>query len=65
MKLVDDEDMETMVAFYCHIGSVNTNPIQLFAELADMEPAEDFTPFSEKYGVQDPCAEVPRVPVDK
>ncbi|PPD98045.1 hypothetical protein GOBAR_DD04912 [Gossypium barbadense] len=55
IKLVDDEDVKTMVIFYCWIGSVNTEPIQLFTELADIKPAEDFTPLSEKYGVQDLC----------
>ncbi|KAH1129468.1 hypothetical protein J1N35_000846 [Gossypium stocksii] len=37
MELEDDEDIETMVAFYCPTGSVNTELMQLFVELADVE----------------------------
>ncbi|MBA0607280.1 hypothetical protein Godav_019611 [Gossypium davidsonii] len=47
IELVYDEDMETMVALYCPTESVNTELMQLFAELADVEPVEDFTPLSE------------------
>ncbi|PPR83412.1 hypothetical protein GOBAR_AA37300 [Gossypium barbadense] len=45
MKLVDDEDMETMTAFYCGNGSEKNAPIHLFAELAGMEQNEDFTAY--------------------
>ncbi|PPD79443.1 hypothetical protein GOBAR_DD23623 [Gossypium barbadense] len=46
MELEDDEDMETMVALYCPTRSVDTEPIQLFVELVDMELVEDFTPLN-------------------
>ncbi|PPD96843.1 hypothetical protein GOBAR_DD06111 [Gossypium barbadense] len=57
MELVDDEDVGTMVAFYCRIGSVNIESIQ-FAKLANVELVEDSTQLSEEYGVQDPCTKV-------
>ncbi|PPR96351.1 hypothetical protein GOBAR_AA24316 [Gossypium barbadense] len=41
MQLVEDDDVETMIALYCSLG--NVEPIELFAELADVEPGEDFT----------------------
>ncbi|KAH1039902.1 hypothetical protein J1N35_041645 [Gossypium stocksii] len=44
MELVDDEDVETMVALYYRNQSCQTDSIKLFAELADVESAEDFTP---------------------
>ncbi|PPD87999.1 hypothetical protein GOBAR_DD15064 [Gossypium barbadense] len=37
MKVVDDEDVETMVALYCGNGSDKNAPIHLFAELADID----------------------------
>ncbi|KAH1073548.1 hypothetical protein J1N35_025876 [Gossypium stocksii] len=37
----------------------------LFAELADVELDEDFTPLGEEHRVQDPCTVVPRAYVDK
>ncbi|PPD94154.1 hypothetical protein GOBAR_DD08830 [Gossypium barbadense] len=65
MKLLDDEDVETMVTLYCRIGSVNTEQIQLVTELVDVEPAEDLAPLSEEYGVQNSCTKVPRASVDR
>ncbi|PPD95923.1 hypothetical protein GOBAR_DD07041 [Gossypium barbadense] len=56
MELVNDEDVKTMIALYCWNLSCQTDLIHLFAELADMELAEDFTPLSEEHEVQDPCA---------
>ncbi|PPS12595.1 hypothetical protein GOBAR_AA08058 [Gossypium barbadense] len=41
MKLVDDEDVETIIALFCSIRNVNAESIELFAELADMEPVEN------------------------
>ncbi|PPS09029.1 hypothetical protein GOBAR_AA11627 [Gossypium barbadense] len=43
MELVDDEDVETMVALYCGTQSNQNAPIQLFAELAGVEATEDPT----------------------
>ncbi|PPD80227.1 hypothetical protein GOBAR_DD22835 [Gossypium barbadense] len=57
--------METMVALYCQNRCGQTESIQLFAELVDMEPAEDFTPLSEEHGVQDPCTVVPKAYIDR
>ncbi|PPS17661.1 hypothetical protein GOBAR_AA02913 [Gossypium barbadense] len=55
MELVDDEDVETMVALYCGTQS-NQNPlIQLFAELAGEEPTKDPTSLGEEDGAQEPC----------
>ncbi|PPS08244.1 hypothetical protein GOBAR_AA12413 [Gossypium barbadense] len=65
MKLVNDEDVETMVALYCQNQNGHTESIQLFAELADVESTEDFTPLSKEHGVQDPCTEVLRVSIDR
>ncbi|PPD83484.1 hypothetical protein GOBAR_DD19574 [Gossypium barbadense] len=41
MELVDDEDVETMIALYCGNGSDKNVPIHLFAELAGMEQTKD------------------------
>ncbi|PPD80833.1 hypothetical protein GOBAR_DD22233 [Gossypium barbadense] len=41
-----------MVALYCPPGRVNTEPIQLFAELTDVEPVENVTQLSQQYGVE-------------
>ncbi|PPR90025.1 hypothetical protein GOBAR_AA30657 [Gossypium barbadense] len=62
MELVDNEDVETMVALYCQNQSGHTELIQLFVKLADVEPAKDFTPLSEQHGVQDMCTELPKAP---
>ncbi|PPD68680.1 hypothetical protein GOBAR_DD34437 [Gossypium barbadense] len=65
MELIDNEDVETMVALYCRNQSGHTEPIQLFAELVDMEPAKDFTPLSEEHRVQDLCTKVSRAFIDR
>ncbi|PPS10375.1 hypothetical protein GOBAR_AA10269 [Gossypium barbadense] len=41
MELVDDEDVETMIALYFGDRSDQNAPIQLFAELAGVEPTKD------------------------
>ncbi|PPR85000.1 hypothetical protein GOBAR_AA35714 [Gossypium barbadense] len=55
MDLVDDEDVETMVALYCGTQSNQNTPIQLFAELADIEATEDPTSLGEEDRAQEPC----------
>ncbi|PPD96172.1 hypothetical protein GOBAR_DD06806 [Gossypium barbadense] len=65
MKLVNNENIETMVTLYCRNQNGHTELIQLFDELADVESTEDFTPLSKEHGVQDPCTEVSRVSVDR
>ncbi|KAK5771321.1 hypothetical protein PVK06_047518 [Gossypium arboreum] len=55
MELVDDEDVETMVTLYCGNWSDQNASIQLFAELAGVEPTEDLTPLGEEYRAQEPC----------
>ncbi|PPD99558.1 hypothetical protein GOBAR_DD03422 [Gossypium barbadense] len=55
MELVDNEDVEIMVAFYCGTQSNKNAPIQLFAELAGVEATEDLTPLGEEDGVEVPC----------
>ncbi|PPE02875.1 hypothetical protein GOBAR_DD00082 [Gossypium barbadense] len=55
MELVNDEDVETMVALYCRTRSNQNALIQLFAELAGVEPIKDPTPLGEEDGAQEPC----------
>ncbi|KAH1031860.1 hypothetical protein J1N35_044034 [Gossypium stocksii] len=64
MELVDDEDVETIIAFYCGNRSDQNTPIQLFAELAGVEPTEDLTTLGEEHGVQEPCIVAPISYVD-
>ncbi|KAH1106750.1 hypothetical protein J1N35_010518 [Gossypium stocksii] len=59
IELVDDEDMETMIALYCGNGSDKNAPIHLFAELAGMEENEDFTAYGEEHRAQEPCMVAP------
>ncbi|PPD75858.1 hypothetical protein GOBAR_DD27220 [Gossypium barbadense] len=54
MELVDDEDVETMVDFYCENGSDKNAPIHLFVELAGMEQNEDVNASDEEHGAQEP-----------
>ncbi|PPD88531.1 hypothetical protein GOBAR_DD14513 [Gossypium barbadense] len=54
MELVDDEDVETMVALYCETTSNKNAPIQLFAELASVEATEDPTLLGEEDRVEAP-----------
>ncbi|PPD83715.1 hypothetical protein GOBAR_DD19342 [Gossypium barbadense] len=63
MELLDDDGVETMVALYCPLGRLNTEPIQLFAELEDAEPVEIITHLSQQYGLEDLRTEVPRLSV--
>ncbi|KAH1031439.1 hypothetical protein J1N35_043613 [Gossypium stocksii] len=63
IELLDDDDVETMVALYCPLGRLNTKPIQLFAELEDVEPIESVTHLSQQYGVENLRTEVPRLSV--
>ncbi|PPE02954.1 hypothetical protein GOBAR_DD00024 [Gossypium barbadense] len=64
MKLVDDEDVRTMVALCCGNQSHQNALIQLFPELVDVEPAEDPNPLREEHGIQDLCMVVPISYVD-
>ncbi|PPD76121.1 hypothetical protein GOBAR_DD26954 [Gossypium barbadense] len=59
MELVDDEDVETMVALYSGTRSNQNAPILLFAELASVEATEDPTPLGEEDGVQELCMVAP------
>ncbi|PPR94198.1 hypothetical protein GOBAR_AA26469 [Gossypium barbadense] len=45
MELVDDEDVETMIALYCGNENDKNAPIHLFAELAGMEQNEYLTAY--------------------
>ncbi|PPD88061.1 hypothetical protein GOBAR_DD15002 [Gossypium barbadense] len=49
IKLLDDENVKTMVASYCPTG-----------RLVDVEHVEDVTSLSQQYGAEDPCTEVLR-----
>ncbi|XP_040969906.1 uncharacterized protein [Gossypium hirsutum] len=64
MELVDDEDVETMIALYCENGSDKNLPIHLFAELADMEQNEDLTAYGEEHATEEPCVVAPISYVD-
>ncbi|PPR86336.1 hypothetical protein GOBAR_AA34355 [Gossypium barbadense] len=55
MELVDDEDVETMVALYCGTWNNQNALIQLFAELAGVEATEDPTALGEKARAQELC----------
>ncbi|PPR95899.1 hypothetical protein GOBAR_AA24771 [Gossypium barbadense] len=59
MELVDDEDVETMVALYCGTWSNQNAPIQLFVELAGVKETEDPTPLGKENGAQESCMVVP------
>ncbi|XP_040932388.1 uncharacterized protein [Gossypium hirsutum] len=59
IELVDDEDVETMVALYCGTWSNQNAPIQLFAELDGVEETKDPTPLGEEDGDQEQCVVVP------
>ncbi|KAL1088966.1 hypothetical protein V6Z11_D08G289000 [Gossypium hirsutum] len=55
MELVDDEDVETMIALYCGNRSDQNAPTHLFTELAGVEPNEDLTAYGEEHGAQELC----------
>ncbi|PPS07353.1 hypothetical protein GOBAR_AA13303 [Gossypium barbadense] len=65
MELLDNDDVETMAALYCLPERVNTESIQLFVELANVEPVENVTQLSQQYGVENPHIEVPRASVNR
>ncbi|XP_016673069.2 uncharacterized protein [Gossypium hirsutum] len=46
-QLLDDDDLGTMMEIWWSIGSVNPQPVELFAELADLEPVENVSPISQ------------------
>lgn len=45
MQLIEDDDVETMIALYCWLG--NVEPIELFTELADVESVQNATPLNQ------------------
>ncbi|PPS17445.1 hypothetical protein GOBAR_AA03123 [Gossypium barbadense] len=59
MELVDDEDVETMIALYCGNGSDKNAPIHLFTKLAGMEQNEDLTAYGEEHAAQEPYVVAP------
>ncbi|KAK5844790.1 hypothetical protein PVK06_000931 [Gossypium arboreum] len=64
MKLVDDEDMETIITLYCRNWSDQNAPIHLFAKLAGVEPTEDLIAYGEEHRVQELCIMAPISCVD-
>ncbi|PPS10024.1 hypothetical protein GOBAR_AA10624 [Gossypium barbadense] len=64
MELVDDEDVETMIALYCGNGSDKNSPIHLFVELAGMEQNEDLTAYGEEHATEELCVVAPISYVD-
>ncbi|PPS11983.1 hypothetical protein GOBAR_AA08665 [Gossypium barbadense] len=55
MELVNDEDVETMVALYYGTRSNQNTLIQLFAKLAGVGATKDPTLLSEEEGAQESC----------
>ncbi|KAK5824081.1 hypothetical protein PVK06_018844 [Gossypium arboreum] len=47
MQLLDDDDLGTMVEIWWSTGSVNPQPVELFAELADLEHVENVSLISQ------------------
>ncbi|PPD88689.1 hypothetical protein GOBAR_DD14367 [Gossypium barbadense] len=64
IELVDDEDVETLITLYYGNRSDQNTPIQLFAELAGVEPIEDLTASGEEHGAHEPCIVAPISYVD-
>ncbi|PPD89105.1 hypothetical protein GOBAR_DD13960 [Gossypium barbadense] len=64
MKLVDDEDVETMIALYCGNQRDQNAPIQLFVELAGVEATEDLIALDKEHGAQELCMVAPISYVD-
>ncbi|PPR98184.1 hypothetical protein GOBAR_AA22482 [Gossypium barbadense] len=54
IELVDNEDIETIVALYCGNQRDQNALIKLFPELADVETIEDPTPLYKEHGAQEP-----------
>ncbi|PPD72794.1 hypothetical protein GOBAR_DD30307 [Gossypium barbadense] len=52
MQLLDDDDLGTMMEIWWLTGSDNTQPVELFIELADLEPIENVSPKSQPYGTK-------------
>ncbi|PPD87870.1 hypothetical protein GOBAR_DD15184 [Gossypium barbadense] len=64
MKLVDVEDVETMVALYCGNESDKNALVHLFVELAGMEENEDVNAYGEEHRAQEPWMVAPISYVD-
>ncbi|PPD92880.1 hypothetical protein GOBAR_DD10176 [Gossypium barbadense] len=58
IKLVNDENMETMIALYCSTRNMVTELVELFTELADVELIQNVTSLNQQYGIQDPCEDL-------
>ncbi|PPD76619.1 hypothetical protein GOBAR_DD26452 [Gossypium barbadense] len=63
MKLVEDDDVETIIALYCSPG--NNEPVELFVELVNVESVQNVTLLNQQYGVHDPYTKVLRASIDK
>ncbi|PPR93259.1 hypothetical protein GOBAR_AA27409 [Gossypium barbadense] len=59
MEIIDDEDVEIMIALYCGNGSDKNALIHSFAELAGMEKNENLTAYDEEQESQEPCMVAP------
>ncbi|PPR92699.1 hypothetical protein GOBAR_AA27973 [Gossypium barbadense] len=49
----DNDDLGTMMEIWWSTGSVNPQPVELFAELADLEPVENVSPINSDQNVED------------
>ncbi|KAH1098590.1 hypothetical protein J1N35_015511 [Gossypium stocksii] len=47
MQLLDDDDLGTMMEIWWSIGSENPQPIELFAEFANLKLVENISPISQ------------------
>ncbi|KAH1081993.1 hypothetical protein J1N35_021754 [Gossypium stocksii] len=63
-ELVDDKDLETMIALYYGNESDKNAPIHLFAELASIEENKDLTAYGEEHKAQKLCMVAPISYVD-
>ncbi|KAK5775426.1 hypothetical protein PVK06_043318 [Gossypium arboreum] len=63
MEVVEDDDVETMITLYC--SSRNLDPIELFAELADVEPVQNVIPLNQQYIVESPYTNVSSASADR
>ncbi|PPE00613.1 hypothetical protein GOBAR_DD02337 [Gossypium barbadense] len=53
MQLLDDDDLGTMIEIWWSTRSENSQPVELFAELADLEHVKNVSPIHSNQDVED------------